>query len=157
MKLEIKEVTGADKYKFQLYINGSARGIYISAEAALEAGSKRLLEFLPKETFDFGSGPVSAHQHPNGGGWVADTAHVDDTVFVGPNAEVHGNAKVYNSARVLDNAKVYGRALIYGNVVIKNHAKVYGTTIIEGSVQICNDIVFSSIKISGEGRITRNV
>ena len=27
-------------------------------------------------TFDFGKGPVPAHQHPNGGGWVADTATV---------------------------------------------------------------------------------
>ena len=30
-------------------------------------------------TFDFkdGNGPVPAHEHPNGGGWVADTAKVD--------------------------------------------------------------------------------
>ena len=29
-------------------------------------------------TFDFndGNGPVPAHKHPNGGGWVADTAKV---------------------------------------------------------------------------------
>lgn len=27
------------------------------------------------KTFDFGFGPVPAHWHPNGGGWVADTAH----------------------------------------------------------------------------------
>jgi len=24
--------------------------------------------------FDFGAGPVPAHKHKNGGGWVADTA-----------------------------------------------------------------------------------
>jgi hypothetical protein len=24
--------------------------------------------------FNFGNGPVPAHQHPNGGGWVADSA-----------------------------------------------------------------------------------
>jgi hypothetical protein len=24
--------------------------------------------------FDFGNGPVPAHRHPNGGGWVADTS-----------------------------------------------------------------------------------
>ena len=23
-------------------------------------------------TYDFGAGPVAAHRHPNGGGWVAD-------------------------------------------------------------------------------------
>ena len=34
-------------------------------------------------TFDFkdGNGPVPAHQHPNGGGWVADTAKVDKIIL----------------------------------------------------------------------------
>jgi len=45
-------------------------------------------------THDFGDGkgPVLAHKHPNGGGWVANTADVDDTAFVGPNACVSGSA-----------------------------------------------------------------
>ena len=38
-------------------------------------------------TFDFGFGPVSAHRHPNRGGWVADTA------------EVAGDARVYGIMR----------------------------------------------------------
>ena len=41
-------------------------------------------------TYDFGAGPVPAHQHPNGGGWVADTARVADTAYVGPYAKVAG-------------------------------------------------------------------
>ena len=45
-------------------------------------------------TYDFGSGPVPAHQHPNGGGWVADTASVASTAFVGPDAVVSGYAWV---------------------------------------------------------------
>jgi hypothetical protein len=53
-------------------------------------------------TFDFndGKGPVPAHQHPNGGGWVADTAKVTDTSYVGPDAWVYGNAEVSGDARV---------------------------------------------------------
>ena len=47
-------------------------------------------------TFDFGFGPVSAHRHPNGGGWVADTARVA------------GNALVFGYARVSGNARIYG-------------------------------------------------
>ena len=45
-------------------------------------------------TFDFedGNGPVPAHQHVIGGGWVADTATVEDSAYVGPNARVFGNA-----------------------------------------------------------------
>ena len=44
--------------------------------------------------FKDGNGPVPAHQHLNGGGWVADTASVDETAYVGPDARVFGNAKV---------------------------------------------------------------
>ena len=43
---------------------------------------------------DFGEGPVPAHQHSNGGGWVADTADVADSVFVGPNARVFGHTQL---------------------------------------------------------------
>ena len=51
-------------------------------------------------TFDFGDGPVAAHRHPNGGGWVADTASVADTAFVGPDARVSGSAHVSGDAMV---------------------------------------------------------
>ena len=59
-------------------------------------------------TFDFddGNGPVAAHQHPNGGGWVADTAKVADTSYVGPDAWVYGNAEVSGTARVSGDAWV---------------------------------------------------
>jgi hypothetical protein len=46
--------------------------------------------------FDFGEGPVPSHRHvnPNGslGGWVADTATVSATVFIGENAQVSEEA-----------------------------------------------------------------
>ena len=59
-------------------------------------------------TFDFrdGNGPVPAYQHPNGGGWVADTAKVAKTAYVGPDAQVYGNALVYGNARVYGYARV---------------------------------------------------
>ena len=63
-------------------------------------------------TFDFGNGPVPAHKHPNGGGWVADTATVADTVYVGFDAKVYGNAHVYGDAWVFDSAEVYGNARV---------------------------------------------
>ena len=58
--------------------------------------------------FDFqdGNGPVPAHKHPNGGGWVADTALVSRTACVGPNARVYGKAWVSGDARVYGNAQV---------------------------------------------------
>src|SRR5271163_2670374 len=41
-------------------------------------------------TFDFddGEGPVAAHRHPNGGGWIANSASVANSAFVGPSAVV---------------------------------------------------------------------
>jgi hypothetical protein len=49
-------------------------------------------------TFDFGKGAVPAHRHknPDGsiGGWVANTATVADTAYIGEDARVFDNAKV---------------------------------------------------------------
>ena len=43
------------------------------------------------------------HQHPHGGGWIAETATVADTAFVGPAACVLGQAQVRGTAaRTLD-------------------------------------------------------
>ena len=50
------------------------------------------------------------HQHKNGGGWVANTAVVADSVYVGPNAQVLGDAQVYGYAQVFRDAQVYGNA-----------------------------------------------
>jgi hypothetical protein len=38
------------------------------------------------------------HRHPNGGGWVADTARVAATAFVGFFARVYGDAQVFDNA-----------------------------------------------------------
>ena len=38
------------------------------------------------------------HRHENGGGWVANTATVEATVYVGPNAQVFGDARVSGNA-----------------------------------------------------------
>ena len=71
-------------------------------------------------TFDFGYGPVPAHQHPNGGGWVADSATVDNTAYVGANARVFDQAQVYGQAWVSGEARVFGQAQVYGE------ARVFG-------------------------------
>ena len=66
-------------------------------------------------TFDFGFGPVPAHQHPNGRGWVADTAHVDDSAYIGPDARVFGDARVSGGAWVSGGARVFGDAWVFGD------------------------------------------
>ena len=49
-----------------------------------------------EQTHDFldGNGPVPAHRHIKGEGWVADTAHVDKSAHIGPDARVFGDAQV---------------------------------------------------------------
>ena len=93
-------------------------------------------------TFDFGYGPVPAHQHPRGGGWVADTARVEDSAYIGPSAQVYGDAWVYGSAQVTGdawvsgNARVYGDAWVYGSAQVTGNARVYGDAWVYGSAQV---------------------
>ena len=39
--------------------------------------------------------PEEQHQHPNGGGWVANTATVDASAFVGSDAQVMSRVQLY--------------------------------------------------------------
>lgn len=55
------------------------------------------------DTFDFGNGPEPAYRHPNGEGWVADTAHASPSAYVGPRAQVFGNTRLHG------NTKLYGK------------------------------------------------
>ena len=57
---------------------------------------------MKEQTHDFGdgNGPVPAHRHTNGGGWVANTTNVYDSAYIGPDAWVFGNAWVHGNARV---------------------------------------------------------
>ena len=66
------------------------------------------------------------HRHPNGGGWVQDTASVDETAHIGPDAEVSvaawvsGNAQVSGAAQVSGNAWVFGSAEVSGNAWVSS-------------------------------------
>ena len=64
------------------------------------------------------------HYHANGGGFVAASATVSDSVYVGPNARVLGNATVSGNAVIDDYAVVTGTAKVSGNAVVKGHAIV---------------------------------
>lgn len=86
--------------------------------------------------FHDGNGPVPAHQHPNGGGWVADTARVAPTAFVSKGAAVFGNAQVYDSATILDYAQVYDRAQVCGKARVEMYAHVFGDARVFGKSRI---------------------
>ena len=76
------------------------------------------------------------HQHKNGGGWVANTATVEDSVYIGPDAQVYGNAQVYGDAQVLGNAWVSGDAWVYGNARVSGDAQVCGSARVFGDAWV---------------------
>jgi len=65
------------------------------------------------------------HRHKNTdgtlGGWVAETAKVEKTVFVGPFSIVYGKAEVTGKVRILDLAQVSGSAKLSGDVVVSGN------------------------------------
>ena len=139
MNLKIKE-TENDGWKYTLHKDGCLLVWNLnfgSAKDALDAGSKKLLELLLKDqTFNFGNGPVPAHKHKNGGGWVADSARVDESVFIGPNARVYDQAQVLNGAFIFNRVRVYGHARVFETAQIHDRVRIFGDAVIYGDVCI---------------------
>ena len=109
------------------------------------------------------------HVHANGGGWVADSARVADTVYVGKNAMVLGTAKVSGDARIEDYAVVAGDTVVKDHAVIAGHAAVHGggwvyadggwksgSTEISGNAVVSGSAVVTGMcKISGNARVSQ--
>jgi|APGre2960657404_1045060.scaffolds.fasta_scaffold66253_1 hypothetical protein len=61
---------------------------------------EQLQQIFPGATAD------TWHQHPNGGGWVQNTAKVYETAWVGKDAVVYGDAVVLWNSSISGNARV---------------------------------------------------
>jgi len=72
------------------------------------------------------------HQHPNGEGWVYKTAIVEDSAYIGEDAQVFGNTRVYGDAQVYGNTQVSGDARVSGDAQVYGDAWVYGNTRVYG-------------------------
>jgi len=110
---------------------------------------------------------VAGSPHSNGGGFVAATATVASTVYVGPKAvvvgtaNVTGNVRISGKAVVKDNARVQGNAIVDGFAVVggnalvsenakvtdfarvNNGAQILGSAIIRGSASVFNSTINS--------------
>lgn len=73
---------------------------------------------------------TAGRRHPNGGGWVAQTATVADTAYVGPGAMVLGRAKV------LDQAIIEDYAVVDGDAVVSGHGRVSGQAVVGKSARV---------------------
>lgn len=104
--------------------------------------------------FDFGAGLVPAHNHPKGGGIVANSAMVDETVYVGPYAMIYDNARVYADAKVDGYARVYEDAFVHGNAKISGDARVYGKASVNGNARVSgNARIYDKAKIMDQAQV----
>lgn len=111
----------------------------------------------PKHDFKDGNGRVFAHKHIYGGGWVADSAKVADTVYVGRNCEIYNGAVVAGDTRLTGHAKIYGVADVYGKVKISQMAHVYGRAMIRDDVTLNDSCrVGGAAVVSGTSRLFGN-
>ena len=107
--------------------------------------------------------PAGGKFHKNGGGWVADSAKVDASAYVGKNAMVLGDAKVLGNASiedfaivkdkavVQDNAKISGGAVINGGVVYDNYDRTWvNYPVIGGQVKKHKEPVAREVPARGE-------
>lgn len=145
------------------FVAHGVRRTFIARLEAMEDDAILEEEFEPTDenTFDFGNGYVSAHRHPNGGGWVADTAVVEDTALVEENAlvfgqaKVLGDAKVYEGAWVYDSAVVQYKARIYGKARVSGQARISGRASVSGNASVRgNAHVFGEARVSANARIS---
>ncbi len=123
-----------------------------------------------KQTQDINTSGCSPH--PNGGGLVANTAKVDPSVYVGPDAKVLGYATVSGNAVIDDYAIVTGSAKVSGNAVVKghavvaenatvrdnaiiaDHAGVMGNSVISDDARVIESgLVFNDYKVSGSAAV----
>jgi carbonic anhydrase/acetyltransferase-like protein (isoleucine patch superfamily) len=118
----------------------------------------------PSETewhdFEQGDGPEPAHRHQNGGGWVANTATVASSAYVGPDAAVFQQATVKDAASIDGTAWVLGQAVVTDNARIRGDAEVSGEARVEGDALISGSsyvtdraVVRDHAVVSGNARV----
>ena len=98
---------------------------------------------------------VPGGRHSNGGGFVADTATVSGSAYVGPEAMVLDVANVTENARIEGRAVIRGQAKVFGQAVVKDHAQVdrqsriYGNALVRDSAQINEAYIHGNAEIGG--------
>ncbi len=96
----------------------------------------------------------SYHNHSNGGGLVSDSATVDASVYVGPNAKVLGSATVTGNARIEDYAVVQGSAQVSDYAVISGYAIIAESAKISGNARVDDyAMVMGTATVSGNAKV----
>lgn len=119
------------------YVEGYADGV--RDWAALAAGlppSKKVPEprvRIPRWVQQLQAGAWK--RHGNGGGWVAATAFVEATAYIGP------DIAVFERGRILGRTQVRGGSRIYGDAELWGAPRIGGGAHIHGTAQVCDRAV----------------
>ena len=98
---------------------------------------------------------IAGAAHPNGGGFVAATATVSQSAYVGPAAQVLEWADVSDDVRIEGRAIVKGSARVFEQAVVKDHAlidghaEIYGQALVHGSAQIEGGQIYDDAEVGG--------
>jgi hypothetical protein len=96
---------------------------------------------------------AKGHRHANGGGFVADSAHVAATAYVGPQAMVLDGARVEDNACIQQYAVVHGpKTVIRGNAKIGGKAWVFGDITVGGNARILESVIVTTVAWARVGR-----
>lgn len=104
--------------------------------------------------------PAYRHTNPDGslGGWVAETALVEETCHLDPKTEVFEYASVKDSARILEEAIICEFGEITGKAVVDDYSMVCGNAKIGGYAYVGgNSIVAGDTKIGGYNEVISEV
>ncbi len=101
---------------------------------------------------------VPGAAHPNGGGFVAASAHVDPTAYVAPDAmvldraQVTGHARIEDHAVVADDARVSDEAIVGGYATVRHQAQVIQAARVGDLATVEN-----GVKLSGHARVLEGI
>ncbi len=135
---EYAHVSGCSKVLDHVVVGDHA---YVGGNKRLEGdqrigGRHHIDAGTPLHDFGDGLGRVPARKHKNGGGMVALTARVDDSVEVGPGAGVGGFVEACERARIIERAVVCGRAEVRGDATVGGTSRVDGNAFVHGHAYI---------------------
>jgi UDP-3-O-[3-hydroxymyristoyl] glucosamine N-acyltransferase len=96
---------------------------------------------------------VRHYPHPNGGGFVAETAQVDATAFVGSDSMVLGYARIRDHSSIEDTSIVKGYCRLYGGAIVA------GDSVLDGDVDglqeasVYDSVIFGAYSLQGSTRV----
>ncbi|MFI1773478.1 DUF6055 domain-containing protein [Thalassobellus citreus] len=169
---EINYEVPADSDKLFLVVTGVPTDFYVHI-GKFEIGFPKLYRF-PWEINIEGAIPEGYQQdfriptniagapHSNGGGFVANTARVDATAYVGPHAVVLDYARITGLARIEGKAIITGNSTISGNAIVKDFARVRYSQVKDNAViseyayLIENNVVTGDAQVRGNSVIMNN-